>query len=68
MEKDKLLKEEEAAEFLGMTPAALRKRRCVSGPNPIPYVKIGRSVRYSYAQLKKYLEMNTYTNTQQAAG
>ncbi|OFZ55002.1 MAG: hypothetical protein A2428_03255 [Bdellovibrionales bacterium RIFOXYC1_FULL_54_43] len=60
MERDKLLNEFEAAELLGLTVSSLRTRRARPGPNPIPYKKIGRSVRYSENELKRYLEQNSY--------
>ena len=60
MANETLLNEFEAARLLGMTVSALRTRRARPGPNPIPYVKIGRTVRYSAAELKKYIERNTY--------
>jgi hypothetical protein len=57
---DKLLSEKEAAKFLGLTPGALRTRRARPGKNPIPYVKVGASVRYSEQALRRYVEQNTH--------
>lgn len=57
---EQLLNEFEAARLLGLTVSSLRTRRARPGPNPIPYIKVGRSVRYSPSELKKYLEQNTY--------
>lgn len=58
--QDRLMNEFEAAEMLGLTVSSLRTRRARPGPNPIPYFKIGRSVRYSEKELRQYLESNRY--------
>ena len=59
-----LLTEREAAEFLGIAPGTLRVSRS-TGPMDgrifIPYVKMGRSVRYDFEVLKRYLEEHTIT-------
>jgi excisionase family DNA binding protein len=49
----KLLKYEEAADFLGLAPTTLR--RWVS-KEKIPYVKLGGAVRFNPAALARFIE------------
>ncbi len=49
---------EEAATLLKINAATLQKWRS-TGENNIPFVKIGRSVRYSTVDLKAYVERHT---------
>lgn len=53
-----LLTEREAAEFLGIAAGTLRVSRS-TGPIPgrifLPYLKIGRAVRYDRATLRDWL-------------
>lgn len=63
--EDRLLNEKEAAKFLGLAPISLRMQRC-QGVNPnglvfIPYVKIGKSVRYSLADLREVIKAHRVT-------
>ena len=54
MQDDKLLKEKEAAEFLGLSAGYLNCLRCASkGP---PFVKLGRAVRYRPDDLHRWVE------------
>lgn len=55
---ENLLNEFEAAEFLGISVASLRTWRSTRAVN-IPYIKIGKSIRYSPAMLQKYLDSQT---------
>ena len=51
-----LMKPEQAAEYLGVSPAKLeRDRHC---EHRIPYVKIGRNVRYRATDLIAYVNRN----------
>jgi hypothetical protein len=36
--------------------------------SPIPYVKVGRSVRYKLADVEAYLEAQRFTSTSQYVG
>ncbi len=60
---EKLLRDEEAAEIIGMSAAFLRKARCVgtigrATPAP-PHVQIGRAVRYRRADLDRWIDERT---------
>ena len=60
--KEPLLNEREAAEYLGLEPSTLRRWRSQSrkqGRDQPKYTKVGRLVRYSERELKNYLERNT---------
>ncbi len=50
-----LVDEKRAAEILGVTPQTLAVWRCV-GRYPLPYVKIGRCVRYRVEDLEAFVE------------
>lgn len=52
----------EAAEYLGINEATLRDWR-ITGRHRIPFVKIGRSVRYAEGDLKNYIQSRTKTHT-----
>ena len=57
-----LVTEPEAAKALGVSPGTLkaaRLHRLESNPlRTLPYVKIGRSVRYRKADISKWIEAN----------
>lgn len=55
-----LVDEKRAAEILGITPGTLSVWRCVRR-YPLPYSKIGRAVRYSVADLERFIESRTVT-------
>lgn len=59
----------EAADYLGLTPATLRKSRStglLGGRLAPPFRKIGRSVRYPIAELEAWLqEAPLHNNTAQ---
>jgi len=57
-----LLNEAQAAEVLGCKPQSLRVWRCV-GRHDLPYVKVGRLVRYRLSDLEKWLAARTVTST-----
>lgn len=63
MTTKKFLSEIEAAEFLCCSVAKMQRDRRLG--SKIPYVKIGRSVRYRLADLERYVEQQTYTSTVQ---
>ena len=53
--RPRLLTTEEAAEYLGCSPGTLAVWRCLAR-YPLPYVKIGRRVRYDEADLLAWME------------
>lgn len=54
----KLLSRKEAAEFLGCTEGTLATWKC-SKRYKLPYVKIGRNIRYRLADLVDFVSNNT---------
>lgn len=56
-QSDKLLKPSEAADLLATTPQVLGTWRW-RGDGP-PYVRVGRSIRYSRRMLDEWLEQRT---------
>lgn len=68
---DKLLTEAEAARFLATTPGTLtswrnRKRQGIAAPD-IPWITIGRAVRYRKSDLERFLSENTHGAARAAA-
>lgn len=57
-----LLKEAEAAEFIDLKPQTLASWRC-KGVNDLPFLKIGRAVRYRRTDLEAWMEQRTATCT-----
>lgn len=56
-----LLDEKEAADYLAITPGTLSVWRSTGRYN-IPFVKVGKCVRYSRIALDEWLESRTRTN------
>jgi len=56
---DVLIDQIEAGKILGIPPATLQKWRS-TGENNIPFIKIGRGVRYRTTDLKSWIEANTH--------
>ena len=61
-----LLTEAEAANYLKVRPQTLAKWRMGGSGTHIPFVKIGRSIRYRLSELNEYLDSNTFRNTVEA--
>lgn len=55
-----------AAAVLGMQPETLGNWRCTGRYN-LPYVKVGRNVRYRVGDLLDFLERRTRTHTGQSS-
>ena len=51
--EDRILKIPEAAEYMDISPRHLHE---ISKSGALPRIKIGRSVRYSLADIRRYLE------------
>jgi excisionase family DNA binding protein len=58
MTDDKLLTRREAADLLGISPETLTIWACTKR-YPLPYVKVGRSVRYRRTDLEAFIESRT---------
>ena len=58
-ESQTLLTRKEAAEFLGCSAMTLAIWKCTKR-YPLPYVKIGKNVRYRLSDLKDFISNNTY--------
>lgn len=58
----RLLTAEEAAEFLGIAHQTLSVWRS-TGRYDLPYIKVGRNVRYRLSDLEAFLAANTVTHT-----
>lgn len=61
LESKELLTEIEAALILGLKPQTLSLWRCQKRYG-LPYVRVGRLVRYRRADLEKWLESRLVTN------
>ena len=56
--KDELLNNDDSAEYLGVTPRTLEVWRCTKRYQ-IPFIKVGRLVRYRKSALDAFLESRT---------
>jgi len=54
---DQLLTEQQLAELLGKSPKTLERDR-MSGVG-IPFIRVGRSIRYRTSDVEKYLDERT---------
>ena len=57
-EQDTLTNTEGASQLLNIPANTLRKWRC-TGENNIPFIKIGRQVKYRTSDLRAYIEQHT---------
>lgn len=57
--QNKNLTPDEAAEFLNVSVRTLAKWRSIGSPS-IPYLKIGRCIRYNLSDLEAYLAKHTF--------
>jgi hypothetical protein len=63
--KYKMLTEQQVNEWMQIPVATLRTMRSRPGRDPIPYTKVGRTVRYREDLLVKWIERNTFESTDQ---
>lgn len=57
-----MLTEPEAADYLSVKPNTLSQWR-VTGRYNLPYVKVGRHIRYRLADLEAWVASRTFSNT-----
>lgn len=62
----KMLTTEELAEKLQIPVATLETMRSRPGRDPIPFVKIGRAIRYPEDKVQKWIERNTFYDANEA--
>lgn len=62
----RLLNEKEAAIFLGCSIYKMQRDRRKG--SPIPFVKIGSSVKYRLSDLEEYISSRTFNHTSQYGG
>ncbi|NDY84289.1 helix-turn-helix domain-containing protein [Orrella sp. NBD-18] len=55
-----LLSPIDAARLLNIHPVTLRKTR-INGTIPLPFVRIGRSIRYREEDILSFIRANTHT-------
>ena len=66
LQDDPALDTRSAAAYLGLAPATLEIWRS-TGRYDLPYMKIGRCVRYRRSDLDTFLQRRTFTHTGRAA-
>ena len=57
--KERLLSQDEAAEFLGTTKKTLNTWRC-NGKYNIPYIKFGNNIKFRKSDLEAWLELHKH--------
>ena len=63
-----LLVTKQASDFLGVNDKSLANSRYTGTGIQIPYIKMGKIVRYRQSDLEAYIENNTFTHTGEARG
>ncbi len=63
-----LLNTKQASDFLGVNDKSLANSRYTGTGIQIPYIKMGKIVRYRQSDLEAYIENNTLTHTGDAKG
>jgi Helix-turn-helix domain len=64
---ESLWTEVQLAEYLRTSVKTIRNERC-SGRSPIPYVKVGRLVRYEPAAIREFIAAARRRNTSDQGG
>ena len=62
----KLLNEKQAAIFLGCSIYKLQRDRRIG--SSVPFIKIGRNVRYKLSDLEAYINAQTFNSTSEFGG
>ena len=63
-----LLDTKQASDFLGVNDKSLANSRYTGTGIQIPYIKMGKIVRYRLSDLEAYIENNTFTHTGEVRG
>ena len=63
-----LLDTKQASDFLGVNDKSLANSRYTGTGIQIPYIKMGKIVRYRQSDLEAYIENNTLTHTGEVRG
>lgn len=58
LEADPKFNSDEAAQYLGLSPGTLPVWRC-NGRHAIPFIRVGRAIRYRKSDLDRWLESRT---------
>lgn len=58
--------DKEVQAWFGISPSTLQKMRAVNCKDPLPFTKVGGSVRYREDLLLKWLERNTFVDIRDA--
>jgi hypothetical protein len=65
--KLQLVTEKQACEMLSVSETMLRKMRACPGPDPLPFFKIGKCVRYSLKDIADWLERRRAYDSHEAS-
>jgi hypothetical protein len=63
MSKTILVDTIEASSYLGLKPKTLINNRNTGTGVQIPFIKVGKAVRYKVSDLEAFIEKNTFNNT-----
>ncbi|SFV76938.1 hypothetical protein MNB_SUP05-4-581 [hydrothermal vent metagenome] len=63
-----LLDTKEAGDYLGVNDKSLANSRYTGTGMQIPYIKMGKIVRYRQSDLDAYIENNTFNHTGEVKG
>jgi len=59
---ERLITPEEASEILGVTAKSLSNSRYTGTGLQVPYIKLGKIIRYKESELETYIEANTFNH------
>ena len=63
---ERLITPEEASEILGVTAKSLSNSRYTGTGLQVPFIKLGKIIRYKESELETYIEVNTFSHTGEA--
>jgi dimeric dUTPase (all-alpha-NTP-PPase superfamily) len=63
---ERLITPEEASEILGVTAKSLSNSRYTGTGLQVPYIKLGKIIRYKKSELEVYIDKNTINHTGQS--